>query len=125
MSSIDFNTHQSLQMRMNGYQPPTIGQGTPGSPDVSFTPIKPTPSTIAITAELGVSEPQQTFNINYVDKVVKTNETGKLYKTASVKSQYLNPFIFNKLNEGKIQLFPNQSIFTVSKDIGYLPNIVV
>lgn len=56
-------------------------------------PLVPTASTYAVLGEVGVLEPEETFNINGTDKINKLNKSKELSRLGTVKSQYYDPFL--------------------------------
>ncbi len=93
--------------------------GVAGVSGEGNAPLVPSPSTHAIAGELGVTDPNESFNINNIDKVIQVNNTEKISKLGSVKSQYFEPAIgMQSFLGGNVSLNGNSSLSFMRGELG-------
>lgn len=83
------------------------------------TSLIPGPSSYAIAGELGVLPPEESFNINNIDKVTKTNKSEELTRLGTVKSQYYEPVLsFRSFMGSNILINGNSSLSFMRGELG-------
>lgn len=93
--------------------------GVAGVSGEGNAPLVPSASSHAIAGELGVTAPYENFNINNIDKVTQVNNTEKISKLGSVKSQYFEPAIgMQSFLGGNVSLNSNSSLSFMRGELG-------
>ena len=83
----------SLMMQQFGANQAAVSAGVNSPAGAGNAALVPGISSYAIAGEVGATAPEETFNINNVDKVVRTNKSEEISRLGSVKSQYFEPVL--------------------------------